>query len=168
MRMPSSSSRAKKAGTRTTPTSSRTRCRVYTPTKDDDPKKGTVDEERRGPFPIGVAAEISLPADWYSPGEDKSHKSRVAVIGSGNVFVGQSLSPLKEKMSPRRRQLADGTRRLAGQGRGDPWQYPRCRMAHHGALSLAMVRCRVPLAPPFLFLLTSASSSWDPVSAACA
>lgn len=31
----------------------------------DDPKKGTRDEERRGPFAIAVAIESSMPVDWY-------------------------------------------------------------------------------------------------------
>lgn len=31
----------------------------------DDPKKGTRDEERRGPFPIGVSLETQVPLDWY-------------------------------------------------------------------------------------------------------
>jgi hypothetical protein len=31
----------------------------------DDPKKGTLDEVRRGPFPIGVAIESPMPVEWY-------------------------------------------------------------------------------------------------------
>lgn len=37
----------------------------FRPTPFDDPKKGTRDEVRRGPFPIGVAVESTLPAEWY-------------------------------------------------------------------------------------------------------
>ncbi|MFL5341294.1 MAG: hypothetical protein ACJ8F7_14205 [Gemmataceae bacterium] len=39
----------------------------YDPPKPDDPKKGTRDEERRGPFPIGVAVETTVPPGWLSP-----------------------------------------------------------------------------------------------------
>lgn len=39
----------------------------YDPAKPDDPKKGTRDEERRGPFPVGVAVETPVPADWFDP-----------------------------------------------------------------------------------------------------
>lgn len=31
----------------------------------DDPKRGTRDEERRGPFPIAVALEAPIPLEWY-------------------------------------------------------------------------------------------------------
>jgi hypothetical protein len=31
----------------------------------DDPKKGTHDAERRGPFSVAVAIESSMPVDWY-------------------------------------------------------------------------------------------------------
>jgi hypothetical protein len=37
----------------------------YTATPFDDPKKGTHDEERRGPFTIAVAVESAMPVDWY-------------------------------------------------------------------------------------------------------
>lgn len=39
----------------------------FEPAKPDDPKKGTPDEERRGPFPVGVAIETLVPADWFDP-----------------------------------------------------------------------------------------------------
>jgi hypothetical protein len=96
----------------------------YTPAKDDDPTKGTIEEERRGPFPIGVAVEAQLPASWYDDGKAKPQKTRVAVIGSGNVFVGPSLPPLKEKM------LLDVVNWLMGRDdllahEVDTWQYPR-------------------------------------------
>ena len=99
----------------------------YLPTKDDDPKKGTVEEERRGPFPIGVAAEVPLPAYWYDKDTGKPHKARIAVIGSGNVFVGQSLPPLKEKM------FLDVVNWLLGRDDllardANTWEYPRVSM----------------------------------------
>lgn len=40
----------------------------YEPAGEKDPKKNTREEERRGPFPIGVALETKVPIDWY---EDK-------------------------------------------------------------------------------------------------
>lgn len=36
----------------------------FDPTRPDDPKKGTRDEERLGPFPVGVAVETEVPAEW--------------------------------------------------------------------------------------------------------
>src|SRR5262245_4144418 len=37
----------------------------FQPTPFDDPKKGTPDEVRRGPFSIGVAIEAPIPVEWF-------------------------------------------------------------------------------------------------------
>ena len=39
----------------------------FDPARPDDPKRGTPDEERRGPFAVGVAAEVPIPAGWFDP-----------------------------------------------------------------------------------------------------
>ncbi len=39
----------------------------FDPAKLDDPKKGTRDEERHGPFPVGIAVETPIPAEWVQP-----------------------------------------------------------------------------------------------------
>lgn len=36
----------------------------FEPVKPGDPTRGTRDEERRGPFPVGVAVEVPVPIDW--------------------------------------------------------------------------------------------------------
>jgi hypothetical protein len=36
----------------------------FEPPKPDDPKKGTADEERRGPFTVGLALEVPVPLEW--------------------------------------------------------------------------------------------------------
>ncbi len=67
--------------------------------KADDPSKGTLQEKRRGPFPIAVALETRPPASWY--GDEKNPlrpKVRLAVIGHGGAFLGDPLSPAKEKL----------------------------------------------------------------------
>lgn len=46
------------------PFPSREKTPRYEPSKADDPKRETRDEERRGPFPIGVAIETTVPSDW--------------------------------------------------------------------------------------------------------
>ena len=38
----------------------------YEPTKEGDAKKGTRAEERRGPFPVAVAVEGPVPAEWFN------------------------------------------------------------------------------------------------------
>jgi hypothetical protein len=39
----------------------------FEPPKADDPAKGTRDEKRRGPFPLAVAIETTVPAEWTDP-----------------------------------------------------------------------------------------------------
>src|SRR5438477_7949440 len=63
-----------------------------------DPGEGTVEEKRRGPFPIAAAAETALPSAWFDKGEQTPHKDRVAVIGHGGVFIGPALTPIREKL----------------------------------------------------------------------
>jgi hypothetical protein len=70
----------------------------FEPPKADDATKGTVEEKRRGPFPIGVAVETALPADWYAEKAGKPATVRVVAIGSGHIFVGPDLSPAKEEL----------------------------------------------------------------------
>ena len=45
----------------------------FEPAKPDDPKRGTRDEERRGPFPVGVAVEVPVPVSWFDGKETGSH-----------------------------------------------------------------------------------------------
>jgi hypothetical protein len=90
----------------------------------DDPNKGTVDEKRRGPFPIGVAIETKTPAAWYAEGAGKPTSIRVAAIGHGGLFVGTELSPAKETL------LLNTCNWLLGRDDRLPqaeqvWQYPR-------------------------------------------
>ena len=96
----------------------------FQPTKDGDPKKGTLEEERHGPFPIAAAVERKIPADWYEDKGATPAKTRIGVLGNGGVFVGQTISPIKEKL------LLDVSNWLLG--RDDllarsvgTWSYPR-------------------------------------------
>jgi hypothetical protein len=49
----------------------------FEPDKPTDPTKGTLNEERRGPFPIGVAAKTDIPAEWIS---DKYQAFKIASL----------------------------------------------------------------------------------------
>jgi hypothetical protein len=80
------------------PFPSRDRTPRFEAPKSNDFTKGTVDEKRRGPFPIGVAVETSLPASWYTEKGAKPAMVRVAAIGHGGLFVGADLPPVKEKL----------------------------------------------------------------------
>lgn len=89
-----------------------------------DPLRGTRDEKRRGPFPLGVAVQTTLPGDWYSASEGKPRATRLAVIGHGGIFVDPTLSPAREKV------LLDTCNWLLGRddllnAEAPEWKYPR-------------------------------------------
>jgi hypothetical protein len=104
----------------------------YTPPPPNDPAAGTFDARRRGPFPVGVAVQARVPS-WWGKGSGKDAKTvRVAVIGQGEVFVGPSLSPAKERL------FLQTANWLLGRDdylpRGDHvWSYPRIDMAPDSA-----------------------------------
>src|SRR5438093_9258946 len=79
------------------PFPTRERTPRYEPPK-SDLLTGDVDQMRRGPFPIGVALETTVPRDWYTDKDAQPAKARVAAIGHGGVFIGSTLSPAKEKL----------------------------------------------------------------------
>jgi hypothetical protein len=78
------------------PFPTRERTPRFEPAK-DDPNRGTLEEKRRGPFPIGVAVEAPMPPDWRAS-EGGPATVRVAAIGHGGLFVGPELSPAREKL----------------------------------------------------------------------
>jgi hypothetical protein len=120
----------------------------YEPPKASDPTTGTLDEKRTGPFPIGVAVEVKPWAcnDEYvlsgafagwpdaSPGAGlawaasaataKPAPVRMVVLGHGGVFMGPTLTPIKEKL------LLDVSNWLLGRDdlltkKGQIQEYPR-------------------------------------------
>jgi hypothetical protein len=56
----------------------------YEPSKPDDGRKGTRNEERRGPFPVGVAVEVPVPVEWFDANPEIAPK---AVPGAAAVGV---------------------------------------------------------------------------------
>jgi hypothetical protein len=107
----------------------------FTPAKEDDKLKGdgeggkaevAYDDVRRGPFPIGVALEPTLPKSWF--GDKEPTKVRIAVIGSGDVFAGNALNPIKEKL------LLDVCNWLLGRDdllakQHESWSFPRVELS---------------------------------------
>jgi hypothetical protein len=96
----------------------------FQPTKEGDPKKGTLEEERHGPFPIAAAVERKIPVSWYGDKNTTPARIRLGVLGNGGVFVGQSISPIKEKL------LFDVSNWLLGRDdllarSAGTWSYPR-------------------------------------------
>ncbi len=55
----------------------------FDPTKQDATLRGTRDEERRGPFPVGVAVEVPVPIDWYDPPPD----AFTGIVGGGAAVM---------------------------------------------------------------------------------
>ena len=93
-----------------------------------DPNKGNVEEKRRGPFPVAAAAETELPASWFDKNGQGPHKDRVAVIGHGGVFIGPTLTPVREKL------LLDTCNWLLGRDDllakdNEVWEYPRVQLS---------------------------------------
>jgi hypothetical protein len=61
----------------------------YDAAKPEDPKKGTHDEERRGPFSVGVTLEVPVPAEWLDardlPAGSVTSAAAVGVAGASRV-----------------------------------------------------------------------------------
>jgi tetratricopeptide (TPR) repeat protein len=74
------------------------------PQRDQDKRKQLkpaitgLETRRRGPFPIGVAVETTLPREWYVSQADKPAHVRLAVIGQGGFFAGKDLPAAQEKL----------------------------------------------------------------------
>src|SRR5262249_3482097 len=80
------------------PFPTRERTPHYERPKADDSDRGSLNEKRRGPFPVGIAVETSIPAAWQSPSKLPSAPVRIAVVGHGGLFTGPELSLPKEKL----------------------------------------------------------------------
>ncbi len=117
--------------------------------KADDPNKGTVQEKRRGPFPIGVALETEVPLDWYeNDAPKKPVKVRLAVIGHGGLFIGEKLPPMREKLFLDVSNWLLGRDNLLAQDRGT-WEYPRVEIGDTARTLWVWGMC---VALPLLFL----------------
>lgn len=106
------------------PFPTRERTPRFEPPKPDDPSRGTLDEERRGPFPIGVALEARLPAEWYEGKDVEPATVRVAAIGHGGLFVGPELSPAREQLLLHTCNWLLGRDDLLPKAEHE-WRYPR-------------------------------------------
>jgi chaperonin cofactor prefoldin len=132
----------------------------YEATAFDDPIKGTVDEERRGPFPIGVAVESSLPINWFDnrftgyqslvgvlgPWSDltavgftavgmqeKRPSSRLAVLGSGGIFTSAELKPASQQWLLHLSNWLLGRDERLPKTDDASWSYPRVKLNENQA-----------------------------------
>lgn len=99
----------------------------FEPTKPEDPAKGTLDEERRGPFPIGVALETKAPADWYSDKDATPATTRIVALGQGGLFVGPELTPAKGQLLLHTCNWLLGLDDLLPKSERE-WSYPRLHL----------------------------------------
>src|SRR5262249_9192320 len=53
----------------------------FEPPKAEDPNKGTRDEEKRGPFPVGVAVQTTVPPEWLN--EKFRAEKAAALVAAG-------------------------------------------------------------------------------------
>jgi hypothetical protein len=107
------------------PFPSRERTPRFEPPKPDDSTKGTTDEKRRGPFPIGVAVETTIPDTWYGSPNAQPATVRVAAIGNGGLFTGKDLSPAKEQLLLNTCNWLLGRDDLLTKEDNPAWRYPR-------------------------------------------
>ncbi len=132
---------------------------VYAPEFDPPAKgdagKGTSDEEKRGPFTIGVAVENKIPASWvYEDYESRQLAAvlnpfdtaaalglmqaaehgdrptqRTVVFGSGHVFGGPELKPAQEKLLLHTVNWLTAREDRLPKSELPAWQYPRVAMS---------------------------------------
>jgi hypothetical protein len=93
----------------------------FEPPKKDDPDNGTPEEKRRAAFPVGVAVEAPVPG---SESGGTMRTVRLAVIGQGDVFVGDELPPAKERLFLQTANWLLGRDDFLPQA-DYPWSYPR-------------------------------------------
>lgn len=92
-----------------------------------DPRK-LVEEERHGRQPIAAAAEVPIPNSW--PNVKPRTKARIAIIGHGAVFSGDSLTPVQERLLLDTCNWLLGRDDLLSRERPDlTWKYPRVSMS---------------------------------------
>ena len=88
-------------------------------------------ERRKGPFPVGVAAEELLPESWFKEGERRPGPVRTAVVGESWWLVGPTLDPARERLAVDLAQwLVGRDDTLARKPDADhEWRYPRLGMS---------------------------------------
>ncbi len=101
---------------------------VYFPPRRKDADNGTTEAKRRGPFTVGVALETDVPKRWLTSAADKPARLRVAAIGHGGPFIGETLSPSQEELLlDTCNWLLRRDDRLAEPAAD--WRYPRAEMS---------------------------------------
>jgi hypothetical protein len=155
----------------------------YDPTGLDDPTRGTRDEERRGPFPVGAAIESRIPSTWVDEEYARENalaaallpvdgllaagltvaankldrpKQRLVVFGSGNLFTGPRLEPAQERLLLHTVYWLTGRENRLPHADQPAWSFPRVAMTGR-ELNLWRLGAAVglPLAAVYLGLMVT-------------
>ncbi|MCY2970068.1 MAG: hypothetical protein NTZ30_05300, partial [Planctomycetota bacterium] len=131
------------------PNSGERKAPAYNP-DDKDPNKGNLDAKRRGPFPVGAAAEVPLPEEWFGKEEKHAPTVRVAVVGESWFLVGPDLPPVKERL------VLDVCNWLLGRDDflprpSTPWKFPRVELSAQSQ-NLWLWACQLGLPGMFAYL----------------
>lgn len=82
----------------------------FEPAKPDDPKKNTPNEERRGPFSVGVAYETTVPAYWYEKAEKEKQpdlpKPDLSAIAGGAATKPEQAKKTEPVIAPAKTRIA--------------------------------------------------------------
>lgn len=131
----------------------------FQPTQTSENKPSTPDDERAGPFSVGVAIESELPKFWFEPQQaagdvaslvlagnpwnrivaskvlaeetEAGHekKGRLVVLGHGGIFTGPELKPVNEKLLLHSINWLLGRSDRLPQTEAQTWEYPRVNLS---------------------------------------
>jgi hypothetical protein len=155
----------------------------YEPTLNSDPKWGTRQAERRGPFPVGVAIESKIPAAWVNEDYGREQAAsvllmpldsilatgvtvaankldrptqRLVVFGSGNIFSGAKLEPAQEKLLLHSVNWLTGREDRLPRTDAPAWSFPRVEMTSRDKMLWRLGTAVVlPLSVVFLGLMVT-------------
>jgi hypothetical protein len=84
----------------------------FDPPKSGDPSRGTINERRRGPFPVGIAVETTLPIEWFDEGYGAAKAA--LYVGSAPIAPGGLPSGLAvETLEPAENLVSETGRKAA-------------------------------------------------------
>lgn len=103
------------------------------------------------PYPIGVALTTTVPTGWYTEPDAKPAKVRIAAIGHGGLFSGNTLAPAEEKLFFDVCNWLLGRDDLLTKHDKPDWQYPRVNLSE-SQISLWQWGTRLGLPLLFVYL----------------
>jgi hypothetical protein len=114
---------------------------------------------KRGPFPIGVAAEAPIPLGWFGNEHPvpESPSARIAVIGHGKWFVGDDLSPAKERLLLDTCNWLLRRDEVMVKDEGVRWSYPRVELSRRSKFLWSL---GLAAGLPLLFVYLGVTIHW--------